>query len=130
MVTVVGAAVLRGGRVLAQQRAYPAAAAGRWELPGGRVEPGETESAALVRECVEELGVEVSVGSRLGPDVPIAGGYLLRAYTCLLREPGTQPVARDHLALRWLALGELDTVDWLDADVVLLPALRAVLATP
>lgn len=128
MVTVVGAAVLRAGRVLVQQRAYPAAAAGRWELPGGRVEPGETEAAALVRECVEELGVAVSVGSRLGPDVPISGGYLLRAYSCLLREPHAEPAALDHQAVRWLALGELDTVDWLDSDVLLLPALRAALA--
>src|SRR5690606_41296970 len=65
------AAIVRAGRLLAQQRGYPDHLAGQWELPGGRVEPGETEVDALVRECVEELGVQVRVGDRVGPDVPL-----------------------------------------------------------
>lgn len=127
---VVGAAILRGARVLAQQRGYPAEAAGRWELPGGRVEPGETERAALARECVEELGVEVAVGRRLGPEVTVANGFLLRVYTCRLVAEDAAPTARDHLALRWLGVDELDDVHWLDADLVLLPAIRAALVDP
>ena len=55
-VPVVGAAIVRDGRVLAARRTTPAAAAGRWEFPGGKVEPGETPDAALVREVAEELG--------------------------------------------------------------------------
>ena len=60
---VVGTAIVRDRAVLAQQRAYPAAAAGRWELPGGRVEPGESDVDAVRRECAEELGVDVRVGA-------------------------------------------------------------------
>ena len=59
---VVATAILRGGQVLAQQRAFPRADAGRWEFPGGRVDPGESEQDAVVRECREELGVEVVAG--------------------------------------------------------------------
>lgn len=125
---VVGAAIVRDGRVLAQQRGYPSEVAGQWELPGGRVEPGESESAALRRECVEELGVEVTVGERLGPDVPTGTGYLLRAYACTLPDPAADPEALDHAALRWLTAADLDTVRWLAADLALLPALRAALA--
>jgi len=126
---VVGAAVLAGGRVLAAQRSYPAEAAGRWELPGGRVEPGETEQQALARECREELDVEVVPDERLGPDVPLAGGAVLRVRTVRLADPEAEPRALEHRALRWVGSGELDELDWLDADRALLPdldmALRA-----
>jgi len=127
---VVGAAVLAGGRVLAAQRSYPVEAAGRWELPGGRVEPGETEQQALARECREELGVEVVVGERLGPDVPLAGGAVLRVHTATLADPEAEPRALEHRALRWVGTGELCGLDWLDADHALLPDLDVALGQP
>ncbi|MET0135385.1 MAG: NUDIX domain-containing protein [Kibdelosporangium sp.] len=119
---VVGAAIIRDGRVLAQQRAFPAEVAGLWELPGGRVEIGETDAAAVRRECAEELGVSVAAGSPLGPDVILPGGKLLRIYRAAL-DVGAEPVAREHRALRWLGSGELGDVEWLPADQLILPAL-------
>jgi 8-oxo-dGTP diphosphatase len=122
---VVGAALLDGaGRVLAAQRAGPPELAGRWEFPGGKVEPGEAELAALIRECAEELGVAVRLDARLGPDLPVqGGGGVLRVWTG--RIVAGAPVAREHRALRWLAIGELDDVDWLPADRPLVDLLRA-----
>src|SRR6266545_5054036 len=73
---VVGAAILDGGRLLAAQRGEPPALAGGWELPGGKVEPGESEEDALVRECREELGVEIALGKRVGGDWPLANGMI------------------------------------------------------
>jgi 8-oxo-dGTP diphosphatase len=125
---VVGAAIVRTGRLLAQQRAFPPSVAGQWELPGGRVEPGESEPAALIRECLEELGVRVRVGALLGPAVPLKHGLVLKAYTAELDPADASPHPREHLALRWLTLSTVDEVNWLAADHVLLPALRAVLA--
>jgi 8-oxo-dGTP diphosphatase len=124
-VTIVGAAVVRDGRVLAAQRAAPPQLAGRWEFPGGKLEPGETEAAGLVRECREELGVDVEVGSRLGADIWVTTEAVLRVW--LARLPGGEPQAYEHLALRWLAPDELDDVDWLAADRPLVAALRPVL---
>lgn len=125
--TVVTAAVIvRDGRLLAQQRSRPASAAGRWELPGGRVEVGESESVALVRECREELAVEVAVGGRVGPDVPLPGNRLLRAYAACLVD-GAEPRPVEHAALRWLAPDELERHDWLDADRAVLPDLARLL---
>ena len=127
---VVGAAVLAGGRVLAAQRSYPAEAAGRWELSGGRVEPGETEQQALARECREELGVDVVPGERLGPDVPLAGGAVLRVHTARLADPEARPRTLEHRALRWVRPGESEELNWLDADRVLLPDLGVALGQP
>jgi len=124
---VIGAAIVRDGAVLAAQRAHPPALAGRWELPGGAVEPGEDEATALARECREELALDVEVGDRLGPDVALPGGRTLRIRRCACAAPDAEPRAREHRALRWLTATELDEPDWLEADRVFLDPLRVVL---
>ncbi|MFC4853198.1 (deoxy)nucleoside triphosphate pyrophosphohydrolase [Actinophytocola glycyrrhizae] len=123
---IVGTAIVRGRRLLAQQRSYPADAAGLWELPGGRVEPGESDADAVVRECAEELGVLVEVGAPVGPDVALPKGKLLRIHRATI-VGDARPHPHDHADLRWLTAGQLGTVPWLPADRVLLPALRQLL---
>jgi 8-oxo-dGTP diphosphatase len=123
---IVGTAIVRDRCLLAQQRSYPAEAAGLWELPGGRVEPGESDVDAVVRECVEELGVKVSVGAAVGPDVALPKGKLLRIYRATI-VGDDEPHPHDHADLRWLRAGQLGSVPWLPADRVLLPALRLLL---
>lgn len=130
-VAVVGAAVLRTGadgvrRVLASRRTDPPHLAGYWELPGGKVDPGESDVEALVRELDEELRVEVEVGGRLGEDLAIGETAVLRGYVCELVRG--EPALVDHDAHRWLAAGELDDVDWIPVDRPLVDALRALLA--
>ncbi len=126
---VVGAAIIEGGRVLACERSAPPEVAGRWEFPGGKVEPGEAETDALARECAEELGVRVAVGARVGRDVRMAHGRsVLRVYAARLLH-GDQPKALEHAELRWLSAAELDSVDWLPADVPIVAALRPLLDT-
>jgi 8-oxo-dGTP diphosphatase len=124
---IVGTAIVRGRALLAQQRSYPPEAAGLWELPGGRVEPGESDVDAVVRECQEELGVEVSVKDPIGPDVALPNGKLLRIYLAALVDATAEPHPHDHAALRWLTAGRLGDVVWLPADRILLPALRQAL---
>jgi 8-oxo-dGTP diphosphatase len=123
---IVGAAIIADGRVLACERSAPPEVAGRWEFPGGKVEPGESDEQALARECVEELGVRVEVGARVGPDVPLAHGRaVLRVFAVRLVD-GDQPRALEHTAMRWLGADELHSVRWLPADrpiVAELPAL-------
>ncbi|MBM7790958.1 NUDIX domain-containing protein [Tenggerimyces flavus] len=117
MQIVVGAAIVRAGELLACRRSTPAEVAGGWELPGGKVEPGEDERAALVRECREELGCAIIAGERLGPDVPIGDRYVLRAYHAHLAPESKEPApGPEHDQLRWLQPEQLDEVDWLPAD--------------
>lgn len=125
---VVGTAILHDGSLLAQQRSYPAADAGRWELPGGRVEEGESEQDAVVRECREELAIDVVPTGRLGTDVPLDNGMLLRIHTARPVEPAPEPKPVDHQALRWVGAAELAELDWLDTDRVLLHDMRALLS--
>lgn len=114
---VVGAAVVRDGRVLAAQRGHPPSLAGRWELPGGGVEAGESEADALARECREELALAVTVRERLGPDVGLPDGRVLHVHVC---DADGEPTAREHRALAWVDADGLARLDWLDADRALL----------
>jgi 8-oxo-dGTP diphosphatase len=125
-IVVVGAALFDGGRLLAARRSAPPALAGRWELPGGKVEPGETPEAALVRELREELGVSAETVARVPGQWPLKAPYVLQVWTARLLPGSADPEPlQDHDELRWLTPGELWDVDWLDQDV---PALRATLA--
>ena len=125
--SVVGAAILRDGRVLAARRTSPAAAAGRWEFPGGKVEPGETPEAALVREVVEELGCRVEVTGWLAGEVPIGASHTLTVALARLVDGEPDPV--EHDVVRWLGAAELGDVDWLEADRPFLAELRDTLTT-
>ena len=111
---VVAAAIVRDGRVLACRRTAPPETAGRWELPGGKVEAGETLEAALTREVGEELGCLVEVGEWLDAVAPIGDAYELRVALCQVTAGEVRP--REHDQIRWLAPDELDEVDWLEPD--------------
>jgi len=117
---VVAAAVERRGRLLAARRTRPEALAGRWELPGGKVEPGEDPAAALVRELREELAVDVAVVGRVpGPvdgDWPLDDGSVLRVLRARIESGDPDPVLA-HDEIRWLGPRELAEVGWLDADL-------------
>lgn len=121
---VVGAALLDGGRLLAARRSAPADLAGRWELPGGKVEPGERPEDALVRELREELGIEAEAVERVPGQWPLRAPYVLQVWTARLRpgSPAPRPL-QDHDELRWLSPDRIWEVDWLDQDV---PAVREV----
>jgi 8-oxo-dGTP diphosphatase len=123
--TVVGAAIIRNGRLLAAQRAEPAALAEGWEFPGGKVDPGESDEDALVRECFEELGVRVVLGERIGGDWPLGGtseATVMRVWTAEIVEG--EPQALEHLELRWLTVDKLYDVEWLPGDLPVVAAIR------
>ncbi|HXH77566.1 (deoxy)nucleoside triphosphate pyrophosphohydrolase [Nocardioides sp.] len=119
---VVGAAILLDGAVLAARRTAPAELAGRWEFPGGKVEPDESPEEALVREIAEELGCRIELTGWLPGSAPIGDTHELRVACGVLIEG--EPVPTEHDQVRWVTADELDEVDWLDPDRPFLPALR------
>nr|WP_202421938.1 NUDIX domain-containing protein [Gordonia sp. SID5947] len=128
---VVAGAILDPGRrrLLLAQRRYPVEVAGRWELPGGKVEQGETAEAALRRELMEELGVEVSVGGTLREAVDLPAGLTLVALWARIVAGTPRPA--EHRALRWVDAAALSALTHDDrlvpADTAWIPELLTAL---
>ena len=106
-------------RVLAARRTRPPSLRGRWEFPGGKVEPGESPQEALTRELREELGISVDVGAELvEPDRgtwQISKDLEMRLWFASITDG--DPLAGDsHDELKWLDADSLDSVNRLDAD--------------
>lgn len=107
---------MQHGRLLAARRTTPPEAAGRWELPGGKVETGESADDALRREIREELGCDLVVERWLAGEQPIGTAYVLRVAVCRLAGSARPTAGDDHDELRWLTPESLGEVEWLEPD--------------
>ena len=116
-VKVVAAIIRKGDKIFATQRGYGEHKDG-WEFPGGKVEPGESAPKALVREIREELAADIVVGDLLTTvEYDYPNFHLSMACYYATLKPGSELILKEHEAAKWLSLNELDTVDWLPADV-------------
>jgi|SRR5450631_2301832 len=121
---VVGAAIVddlnRPTTLLSGRRTEPPELAGGWELPGGKVEPGEHPQDALLREIREELGVEIELGALVQGPVsgawPLGQRYVMQVWLARIIQGVPRPL-QDHDQLRLLTKGELYDVRWLPADL-------------
>lgn len=127
VVRVVAGVLVRDRRVLAAKRAAGTREAGLWEFPGGKVEPGEDDASALVRELLEELGVTVVTGAVLGESEHAYAHGVVRLVALHCTLVVGEPAALEHEAVRWLSVDELESVTWAPADVPLLLQVRAVM---
>ncbi len=119
----------RDGRVLLAQRPEGKSMAGLWEFPGGKVEPGETPEAALIRELHEELGID-TWQSCLAPLTFASHAYegfhlLMPVFACRKWE-GT-PHPREAQRLAWVKVQDLRNYEMPAADKPLIPVLRDLL---
>ena len=123
-IEVVAAIIVKEKKVFATQRGYGEFKDG-WEFPGGKIELGESSEEALVREIREELDVDIKVGRLLETveyDYP-RFHLIMHCFICeLLSE---EIILKEHEDAKWLADEELDSVDWLPADVSLIDKIFA-----
>ncbi len=124
MIQVVAALIWDGDRFLACQRPVHKARGSLWEFVGGKVEPGETLSQALIRECREELDIEVRVGDvfmELTHEYPDLTVHLTLFHASILCG---MPKLLEHQAIRWITTQQIDELDFCPADRTILDALK------
>lgn len=118
-IEVVAAIIIKDKKVFATQRGY-GEWQGWWEFPGGKIELGETQETALIREIREELNAEITIGDLLQTidwDYPTFH-LTMHCYLCSLSSDNLH--LNEHSDSAWLTKETLATVKWLPADVVLL----------
>ena len=94
-----------------------------WEVPGGKVEDGESDQAALKRELKEELNIEVEVRDFVGMSCVVVGSKEIEMYVYHCDIQKGEPQALEHKQLMWAAESELLSVSWAPADIPLIPQL-------
>jgi 8-oxo-dGTP diphosphatase len=137
MLKVGAAAIIRhdadaGWQLLSARRTEPPVAAGMWEFPGGKVDPGETARECVLRELREELGIDVVLHEQIVG--PLQGWWELvehiafELWLCTVADGQVPVILEDHDALAWLSVDELESVPWIPADLPLVQLLAVVLA--
>lgn len=109
------------GKILVAQRSPAMRLPNKWEFPGGKLEPGETEEESLVREIKEELDIDIQIIRSL----PTYNHFDLSAPSILFipfecRHISGDIVLLEHAAYKWLSLDELSAIDWAEADIHIL----------
>jgi 8-oxo-dGTP diphosphatase len=126
-VPVVCAVIERNGHVLVAQRPPHKLLPLKWEFPGGKVEPGESPAAAIVREIREELGCEVRVTRALPPFTHDYKTVVIEMipFVCVVTPESTEPHPHEHVAIAWVSPTGLRGYDLAAADWPVVDALTA-----
>lgn len=122
--SVSAAIIERDGKILIAQRSKPGPLYGKWEFPGGKVEPGETLQQCLKRELLEELGIHAEIGDHFCTE-----NFILNDKPCamsifrVLSFTG-EPVLNDHMAMRWVTAEEMDNYVFPDTNLPIIQKLK------
>ncbi len=125
-IEVVAAIIKADDKIFATQRGY-GEFKDMWEFPGGKMEAGETPEAALIREIKEELSADIAVDKfvcTVEHDYP-AFHLTMHNYLCHVVSGHLELL--EHEAAKWLDIEHIDSVNWLPADLKILPQLKAIL---
>ena len=123
VIKVVAAIIVEDNKIFATQRGYGDFKGG-WEFPGGKVEAGELPQEALVREIKEELDTEIKVGDLVDTIEYDYPNFHL-SMDCFWAEiVSGDLILKEHTAAKWLTKDELDSVEWLPADIALIEKIQ------
>ena len=123
-IRVVAAVIVDNNKIFATQRGYGDYQGG-WEFPGGKIEPGELPKEALIREIKEELDTQIEVGTLIDTieyDYPT---FHLSMDCFWTKVVDGNLILKEHAAAKWLTKDEMDSVEWLPADVALIEKIKA-----
>ena len=129
---VVAAVIRHGDKILCMQRdsskhdylSY------KYEFPGGKVEVGETNEEALLREINEELDLDIVVEKEFITVEHEYPDFKLTMYSYLCQSPSLDFTLKEHVAFQWLMTAELKSLDWVAADIPIVDKLMAGLTPP
>ena len=123
-VKVTAAILAKDGRIIIAQRKSSDHLSGKWEFPGGKIEPGETPEVCLARELKEEFDIDVAIGEFLGSNVHHYDHVSIELMAYRASWVGGAIRMNDHKAYHWVTVGQLAEFDFAPADIPLVDMLR------
>ena len=108
------------GKVLAARRSSSMDLPGKWEFPGGKVEPGETPRKALIREIEEELGILVRISATMSANVHHYNEKTIKLIPFVCSIISGEVCLKEHQSWSWFDRDELEDLDWAEADIPVL----------
>ena len=121
---VTAAILVKDGKILIAKRKAGDRQAGKWEFPGGTIEPDESPEICLQREMREEFGIEVSVGKYFGESIYHYDHGAIKLLAYLTSFVSGNLVPKDHSAFRWVSTEQLSDFDFAPADISLVEKLQ------
>jgi 8-oxo-dGTP diphosphatase len=122
-IEVVAAIIIKDNKIFATQRGYGDFKDG-WEFPGGKMEAGESREDAIIREIKEELDIDIIVNRYLTTVDYDYQNFHLTMHCFLCEIINGKPTLLEHKAAKWLSREELDSIDWLTADIEVVKKLK------
>ncbi|PKE46601.1 (deoxy)nucleoside triphosphate pyrophosphohydrolase [Macrococcoides caseolyticum] len=116
-IKVVGAVIVKEGKILCAQRNEHTSLPLMWEFPGGKIEENETPEDALKRELMEEMKCEITVGDKVATTVHEYDFATIELTTFYSEMVNDRIILEEHIDMKWLAPKELGTIEWAPADV-------------
>ncbi|MEK4758160.1 (deoxy)nucleoside triphosphate pyrophosphohydrolase [Macrococcoides caseolyticum] len=116
-IKVVGAVIVKEGKILCAQRNEHTSLPLMWEFPGGKIEENETPEDALKRELMEEMKCEITVGDKVVTTVHEYDFATIELTTFYSEMVNDRIILEEHIDMKWLAPKELGTIEWAPADV-------------
>lgn len=117
-INVVGAILIKDGKILCAQRGPDKSLPHLWEFPGGKIEEGETPQMALKRELQEELKIKVEVDDEIYDSVSYEYDFgIVNLSTIISYLKQGEPILTEHTAIKWLKPNEIMQLDWAPADI-------------
>mgnify|MGYP001548874032 CR=1 FL=1 len=128
-IDVVAAIIVKNNQVFAARRKTGIHLAGYWELPGGKLEHGETPEQCLLRELQEELSITTKIGRYIGESLYDYGTKVIRLIAYQVEHIEGRFQLIEHDELRWLSVEELETVEWAPADIPIVELYSTLITT-
>lgn len=120
---------LLNGKILVAHRNPTGQMGGRWEFPGGKVESGETDKEAVIREINEEFGINVEVGEKIAEAsfVHNEENVLLHAYRIFVPHDGIEKkyILTEHTEYNWIPIEDVLKLNFVDSDLLLYPKVKS-----
>lgn len=128
IIRVVAAIIIHNDKIFATERGY-GEFKGKWEFPGGKIETDETPQQALIREIKEELEISIRIGELLDTVEYDYPSFHLSMDCFICNIESGKVVLREHSAAKWLTKDNLESVNWLQADLGVVNKLKEYLSS-